>query len=46
MERLLLEGLDSGPATPMTKEDWADLRAEVAKRVARNRERGGRKASC
>jgi antitoxin ParD1/3/4 len=45
LERLLLEGLDSGPATPMTEGDWADLRAEVAKRVARNRKRGGHKAS-
>ena len=44
LERLLLAGLDSGSATPMTKKDWADLRSEVAKRVARNRKRGGPKA--
>jgi antitoxin ParD1/3/4 len=29
LEELLLEGLDSGPATPMTGQDWADLRESV-----------------
>jgi putative addiction module CopG family antidote len=26
LERLLLEGIHSGPATPMTEADWANLR--------------------
>ena len=34
LETLLLEGLDSGAATPMTKEDWADIRASVREKVA------------
>jgi hypothetical protein len=29
LERLLLEGLNSGPATPMTPEDWAAIDREV-----------------
>ena len=29
LEAKLLEGLDSGPATPMTKRDWSDLRTRV-----------------
>lgn len=27
LERLLLEGIKSGPATPMTKADWDEIRA-------------------
>ena len=34
LEALLLEGLDSGPSTPMTPQDWQDIRQEVRKRVA------------
>ena len=34
LEALLLEGLDSGPSTPMTAQDWQDIRQEVRKRVA------------
>ena len=34
LEQLLLEGINSGPATPMTKQDWIDIRAEVHKRIA------------
>jgi antitoxin ParD1/3/4 len=30
LEQLLLEGLDSGPATPMTKRDWEALRMQIA----------------
>jgi antitoxin ParD1/3/4 len=33
----LLEALDSGPATPMTAEDWQDIRSERRKRVAMHR---------
>lgn len=39
LEALLLEGLHSGEATPMTEQDWEEIRQEVraraAKRVAR-----------
>ena len=37
LEQLLLEGMKSGPATSMTRENWAELRAEVAKRLAPRR---------
>ncbi len=29
LERLLLEGLESGPATAMTSKDWGDIRRRV-----------------
>lgn len=29
LETLALEGIQSGPSTPMTDNDWADLRAQV-----------------
>lgn len=32
VDGLLVEGLDSGPATPMTREDWDDIRREVHRR--------------
>jgi hypothetical protein len=35
IETLLLEGLNSGPATPMTAENWVALRQRVASRLAR-----------
>jgi antitoxin ParD1/3/4 len=34
LEAKLLEGLESGPATPMTREDWAALRAEAIEGLA------------
>ncbi len=34
LERLLLEGLDSGPATPMTKADWDEIRQRGLARIA------------
>ena len=37
LEELLLEGLDSGPATPMTKEDWQGLHRELETRRAERR---------
>lgn len=40
IEELLLEGLDSGPATPMTKRDWDELRKLIV--LARQRERDGK----
>jgi antitoxin ParD1/3/4 len=33
LEALLLEGLNSGPATPMTDEWWAERRRELERRV-------------
>ncbi len=33
LERLLLEGVASGPAKPFTKADWKRLRAEAARRI-------------
>jgi antitoxin ParD1/3/4 len=34
LESILLAGLRSGAATPMTKQDWGDIRAEVRRRAA------------
>ncbi len=33
LEALLMEGIASGPARPMTAQDWADLRAEARRRA-------------
>jgi antitoxin ParD1/3/4 len=33
VEALLIEGLDSGPAAPMTAEDWAALKRRVHDRL-------------
>lgn len=42
LEERLLEALDSGPATPMTKADWDKLRADlIAKVQARQQKRAG-----
>lgn len=35
LEALLLEGLESGDATPMTADDWEALRKKVGKRLNR-----------
>lgn len=34
LEQLLLEGLNSGPATPLTKADLDEVRRTVRKRIA------------
>jgi len=34
LEAEFLKGLDSGPATPMTQQDWRDIREEVRRREA------------
>jgi hypothetical protein len=34
LEKLLLEGLNSGPPVPVTPEFWADLRRRVSERIA------------
>lgn len=36
LETLLLEGLESGTATPMTEEDWQDIRSKVRQRTKEN----------
>ena len=33
LESLLLEGVQSGAASPLTKQDWKELRTEVAERL-------------
>ena len=38
LENLLIEGLDSGAATPMTGEDWESLRRQTRERAARRSE--------
>jgi antitoxin ParD1/3/4 len=35
LESLLLEGLESGEAQTMTREDWEDIRDEVRKRLGK-----------
>ena len=37
LEELLLEGVKSGSASPLTKQDWAELRANVAERLEKRR---------
>jgi len=37
IETKLLEGLQSGPATPMTKRDWHSLQDKIKKKSARRR---------
>jgi antitoxin ParD1/3/4 len=37
LEAMLLEGLASGEARPMTKKDWQELRAEVRRRIMEQR---------
>jgi antitoxin ParD1/3/4 len=35
LDELLMEGINSGPAEPMTPEDWADMRANLEEHIAR-----------
>jgi antitoxin ParD1/3/4 len=35
LEAKLKDGLESGPATPMTKEDWDSIRREIRRRHAK-----------
>ena len=44
VEELLLEGLDSGPATPMTAQDWEDIRQEIRERLAKDKKRKPKRA--
>lgn len=33
LEALIMEGINSGPSTPMTKEDWQQLRDDIQEAV-------------
>ena len=35
LDELLMEGINSGPAEPMTAEDWADIRGNLEEHIAR-----------
>ena len=37
LEQLLIEGLESGPATEMTRKDWDDIRRRVLRGKARRK---------
>jgi antitoxin ParD1/3/4 len=37
LEAEYLKGLESGPATPMTQQDWQEIREEVRRRSAARR---------
>jgi len=39
LEALLLEGLNSGESTPMTEQDWEDIRREVRERRTKRKKR-------
>jgi len=38
LEAMLLEGLDSGTATPMSDRDWSEIRQTVRQRIAKRQE--------
>jgi antitoxin ParD1/3/4 len=38
LEADILKGLESGPSTPMTQEDWQAIRHEVRRRTAQRRQ--------
>jgi antitoxin ParD1/3/4 len=42
LEKLLLEGIESGPASPMTRQDWDDLRRRVEQQVEREHTAGNK----
>ena len=44
LEELLLEGVKSGTASPLTKQDWAELRTDVAERLEKRWGGRGKKA--
>ena len=35
LDALLMEGINSGPAEPMTREDWAEIRANLEEHIAK-----------
>jgi len=40
LERRLLSALDSGDATPMTSQDWDDIKSTVKKKIALRAKKG------
>jgi antitoxin ParD1/3/4 len=44
LERLLLDGVESGRASPLTEKDWAELRTAVAERLEKRRGGRGKKS--
>ena len=44
LEQLLLDGIRSGSASPLTKKDWAEVRADVTRRLEKRRGSGGKKS--
>lgn len=46
LEELLLEGLDSGPAEPMTEDHWAELRRRARERIEQSSKKGHAKKSA
>jgi len=44
LEELLLEGVKSGKASPLTQQDWSELRTEVAERLEKRWGGGGKKS--
>jgi hypothetical protein len=42
VEALLLEGLDSGPSTPMTSDDWDEVEREGQRIIADRKARRAR----
>ena len=40
LETEILQGLNSGPSTPMTAEDWQEIRREVRQRYAKRKQNG------
>jgi antitoxin ParD1/3/4 len=45
LERQILEGIRSGPSTPMTKKNWADIRREGLRRIKARRRAALRKSA-
>lgn len=41
IDALLIEGLDSGPSTPMTPEDWDEIEREGRRIIAARKGRSG-----
>lgn len=39
LEALLMEGLQSGPAKPMTRKDWDEIRSEALKQLEARKSR-------
>ena len=45
LEKLLLDGIRSGEPSPLTKQDWAELRTEVAERLQKYKAGRGKRSS-